>query len=227
MVAITAEYRHWFQHINKTVFPICPDCKTWLGQRTTYLASCTFVFETFQADRTGGVRRPTLFLPFCSFSFSSFGNRRYDRQARRQWLHCDPKRVRRLLATVSWLELLNSFAAWVSAVLLLFYTRKLVERGAAEAATGTGRNTRWKQSRNGMYDRRVFAVDRFRLQVCFHIPPVGTRLPYRRVIRKNEAAREKTQQSSDRADRNRPWEGSHDDENKQCDGFAAIRPEAV
>lgn len=71
-----------------------------------------------------------------------------------------------------------------------------------------------------MYRSSGFAVDRFRLAGMFAIPAMRTGFLIESYT-EERVAREKTQQSSDRADRiteQSSAENSHDDENKQCDG---------
>ena len=80
-----------------------------------------------------------------------------------------------------------------------------------------------------MYRPSGFAVDRFRLAGMFAIPAMRTGFLIESYT-EERVAREKTQQSSDRADRiteQSSAENSHDDENKQCEWLTAIRPEAV
>ena len=83
VVAITADVGEaWFQHIIQTIFQSCrTEHLAWTADYT-YLASRTFVFETFQADRTRrGEGRPFLSAFSVLFTFSRFfGNSRYDRQ---------------------------------------------------------------------------------------------------------------------------------------------------
>ena len=89
-----------------------------------------------------------------------------------------------------------------------------------QAAFGTGRNTIETIYATGCIDRQVFAVDRFRLAGMFAIPAMRTGFLIESYT-EERVAREKTQQSSDRADRiteQSSAENSHDDENKQCDG---------
>ena len=126
------------------------------------------------------------------------------------------RNVRRLLATVSWLEY-NSFTAWVSTVSSCFIPGNCRRYRKPPLAQ---EETQLKQS-----TQRDVSIVRF---CCRSLPPCryvrnsrnAYRLPYRSYTEETSSARKDSTKlrQADRITEQSSAENSHDDENKQCDG---------